>query len=295
LFDKPAETAAEADTPVANEEPSVKVTTPPVLEVKPPEGVIPGQNSVGKALPKSWKKDMAPHWEKLPAEVHDYVYAREADVMRGIQQYQQGYQSWDTLIKPFAPLLQEHPDVNPIQLMQGLMNTHLQLLDPATPAAKKSELARNILESYGLTLDGSQPNQEVAELRSQLRSLQQNFQSREQQVKDAELNKLVAEIDAFAKDPKNEYFNEVGDDIQRFIQTGAALDIRSAYDLAIWANPGVRAKMLAKQQVTPPPTPPRKTNGQFVNLEATETSTKPRKGSIDSTIDSIVAKHYSAH
>ena len=292
--EKPAEVSQEPA------EPSVELKDPSKIEVQPNPAVVQGQNSVGKPLPKSWKKDMAPHWEKLPPEVHEYVYAREADVMRGIQQYQQGYQQWDSLVKPFAPVLQQYPDVNPVQLMQGLMQTHLQLLDPAMPAAQKAQLAQKILTDYGISLDPSQqqtqPNAEVQALRQELLALKQGFTQTQQRAYQEGIAQQQKLVDDFAS--KNEFFEEVQNDIFRLLQTGAAVDLPSAYEQACWINPGVRQKLLAKQQTAnaPAPNPSRKANGQFVNLDAAEPGkTRVKKGSIDDTINSIVASHYSTH
>jgi len=70
------ETAPVAKAPVAKEPPAP--TTP-----AEPATIVPGVNSVLKPLPKSWKKDMAPLWEKADPALHEYVYAREAEQKRG--------------------------------------------------------------------------------------------------------------------------------------------------------------------------------------------------------------------
>ncbi len=288
----------------AVETPEVKPDAPKApVEAAPvePPAVVQGQNSVGKPLPKAWKKDMAPHWEKLPPEVHEYVYAREADVMKGIQQYQQGYQQWDALVKPFAPIFQQHQDINPVQLMQGLMNTHLQLLNPNAPPQAKAAIAQRILRDYGITLEGMPSGDaalqaEVQTLRQQLGQIQHSFQSRERAEYQAGVDKHLSEIETFAADPKNEYFNELGPDILRFVQNGVADSLSAAYEMACWANPGVRAKMLAKQQAIIPPAAQRDAKGKFVNLDSVDAPPRTRvKGTIDSTIDGIVASHYSKH
>ena len=284
----------------------VEVKPEPVTPAPVDPAVVPGQNSVGRPLPKSWRKDMAPHWEKADPAIHEYVYNREAQVMRGLQEYQAGYQQWDNLIKPFAPIFQQNPDVQPVALMQGLMNTHLQFLNPSLPQAKKAEMLRGIAQEYGIDLG---PAPAPGEIDPRFGSLEQRILAAEQRASKAEqlaqqqaqnaYNAGVAEqakvVEAFAKDPKNEYFTEVGNDIFRFIQTGAATDLQSAYELACYANPAVRAKIQAKQLVvTPPPVPPRGEKGRFVNLEGGEAPLpRTRKGSIDSTIDSIVNSHYS--
>lgn len=285
---------------VAVEKPVVAAA--PVVSETPGE-IAPGVNSVIKPLPKSWKKDMAPLWEKADPALHEYVYAREADVMRGLQQYSTGHQQWDTLIKPFAPVFQQHPDVNPVQIMQGLMNTHMQLLNPSLPAEQKRAMAMEIFREYGIDVSGAPANPDAAysALEARLARAEQaafTAQRESQQRAEAAHREGVAQQEqavlAFAKNPANKYFDEVGNDILRFIQSGAATDLQSAYDLAIYANPTVRAKVLAEQQVTAPAGKPRNDkNGQFVNVESTEIpAPRSRKGSIDDTINAVVASHY---
>lgn len=265
--------------------------------------VIPGENSVGKPLPKSWKKELSPEWEKLSPAVREYVHEREAQVMRGINQYQQGYTAWDNLIKPFAPVLEANPEVNPIVLMQGLMATHLQLLSPSVPAAEKQKLVNGLLANYGISLvpsDGSNPQPPAVDpvLLQRLAASEAKIAGWERNQREQGIQGFKAQVDEFSAKPENEYFGEVSADILHFIQTRTVSSLQEAYDLACWANPAVRAKMLAKQQAAAPaPAPlPRKQNGQFRNLEGdTDVKTKPKVGTIDQTIDAIVAKAYTKH
>jgi hypothetical protein len=284
---------------------------PAIVPANP--AVVPGQNSVAKPLPKSWKKDIAPLWEKADPALHEYVYAREADVMRGIQMYQNGHTQWTNLVQPFLPVLEQHPNVNPVQVMQGLMNTHLQLLDPAMPAAQKAQFAQRILKDYGIDLgaltptDGQQPaNQpdpallrELQTLRQTVSQLQNGYAADKQAASAAELDTLTRSVEAFAADPKNPYFEEVADDILRFLKTGAATDIAGAYELACYGNPSVRAKLFADQQkaLNGKTQPKRAPNGTFVNVESLEpAASRTRKGAtMDDTIDQIVASHYPKH
>lgn len=285
----------------ANEE---VVEKPAVVQAAPNPlaEITPGQNSVGKPLPKSWKKDMAPLWEKADPALHEYVYSREADIMRGLQQYAQGHQQWDNLIKPFAPIFQQNPGVQPVAIMQGLMNTHLQLLNPSLDPTKKLEMAKAIMSEYGIEFGDQQPQAQhprIAQLEAQMAQLSAAQAAREQAAYASGVEEQQRFVDTFAKDPKNKFFLEVQNDILRFIQTEAAQDLPTAYELACYANPAVRAKMLAEQQaaaLVPNPATPRKPNGQFVNLESGEPKpARTRKGSIDDTINAVIATNYPKH
>lgn len=281
------------------------VAAQPVLEEKPAAAVatehpniVPGVNSESKPMPKSWRKEMEPHWSKLPPEVHEYVHTREAQVMRGIQQYQEGAQAWNNLIQPYAPIFQSQPDVQPVALMQGLMNTHLQLLNPSAPMEKKQALIQGLLNDYGITLDGAQvsaPNAEVAELRRELQALRRESTQIREQTFAAGVAEQEKTIEAFAADPKNSFFPEVANDILRFLKTGVATDLASAYEMACWVNPAVRAKRMAQQASPSAPVAPaqRAKNGQFVHLDSDATpAIRPRVTTMDSTIEGIVSKHF---
>lgn len=286
---------------------TVKVETPVIDTTKVVDpntpAIIPGQNSEPLALPKSWKKETAPLWEKADPALKAYVYAREADVMRGINQYQQGHQAWDNLIKPFQPILEANPDVNPIILMQGLMATHLQLLNSAVPAADKVGMVKRLLTEYGITLEpGAAPDgnavllERLAKQERELNTFRTEFATSRRVTQQENLTQKQREVETFASDPKNEYFAEVSNDILRFISTGAAQNLADAYELACWANPAVRAKMQAKQLAATKPNgqSPRDKTGKFVNLDGDPDpkTGKVKPGTMDDTINGVVAKHY---
>lgn len=273
----------------------------PIDPTKP--AIVPGENKEPLSLPKSWKKDMAPVWEKMPPEAKAYAVEREAQFMRGFQQYQNGHNAWSALVQPFAPVLEANPNVNPIQLMQGLLATHLTLLNPQQPAAEKAAMVQGLLSDYGIKLDG------ITALPEDFTKLQQrvtraeadNATLREQMRRDvaanyqAGVNQHLTEVEKFSADPKNEYFGEVGNDILRLIRADSRITLAEAYETACWANPVVRVKMIAEQQsvTQAATTQPRAKNGKFVNLDDNASVViKPKAKTIDDTINGIVAKHY---
>jgi hypothetical protein len=87
----------------------------------------------------------------------------------------------------------------------------------------------------------------------------------------------------------------VANDILRFIKTGVAADLASAYEMACWVNPAVRAKLAAQQARPSAPEKPaqRAANGQFVHLDSDNSApVRTRPVSMDATIDGIVSKHF---
>lgn len=303
-----AKTDVEPDTedePEPEPEPApvpAAVPTPTPADPNAP-AIVPGENREPLSLPKSWKKELSPVWEKMPPDAKAQVVEREAQFMRGFQQYQNGHNAWDALIKPFVPIFQANPNVNPINLMHGLLNTHLTLLNQNQPAAEKAAMVQGLLQEYGIKLDGItalpadftnlqqrvvRAEADAATLREQIR---QDQTSRYQQG----VNQHLTEVEKFSADPKNEYFAELGNDILRFLRSDPKITLSEAYEAACWANPVVRAKLVAKQAAAAPaPSPqPRAKNGKFVNIEDNAAVViKQKARSIDDTINSIVAKHY---
>lgn len=246
-----------------------------------------------KAMPKSWKQEMNAYWEKLDPAVHDYVYEREANFHKGFQQYQEGHNKWSSLIKPFSELMQQHPNIDPVGLMQGLMNAHLQLLS-AQPA-QRSELAQQFLKHYGIDLgNGQDSNNELVTLRKQVADLQSAHEASQQAAYNARYQEQLKIVKAFAENPENEFYPEVATDIAKIMKGGITSDLKEAYEIACAANPVVRQKLLAKQQASA--NKGQQAGQKFPNLDADGGTAPPAKkmngGSIDQTIDSIVAKHY---
>jgi hypothetical protein len=276
--------------------------------------IVPGQNSANPnpnqsnttiaPLPKSWKKDMQAHWEKADPAIHAYVAEREAQVMRGIQMYQAGFNNWDATIKPFLPVLQNFPDVNPIQLIHGLLQTHLTFVNPNTPAEQKTQLVQLLLSEYGIQLDPNAAKPDaalmarLARAEQRLSSIDAERTARSAREANESYNSNLSAVTTFSADPKNKFYPDVENDILRILQNGQAKTLADAYEIAIWTNPVVRAKLIAEQQAPAKPATaqPRKADGTFINLDSAEPRTpKPKTGSIENTIDGIVSKHFPTH
>lgn len=287
LFPKEEPPAPASPEPPAGLVPPEKGEEPPASPAPPP---------TLKSLPKSWKKEMEAIWAKADPLLHDYVYEREANVDRGFQMYADGHKKWDALTTPYKQILSEYPNVDPVPLLQNLLNSHITLVR-GTPEQKQALLQR-LFKDYGIegTLPASPTpppeDPRVRSLEAGLEEIKKSLQARMAAEEEAGVAEQLKVVEAFAKE--NPFFDEVSSDIHRFIATGAAPDLKSAYELACYANPAVRAKVLAKQQESAPspPSPPRPTN---VDGSGAATPRPPKKGDINDTIDSIIAKHYPTH
>jgi hypothetical protein len=64
--------------------------------------------------------------------------------------------------------------------------------------------------------------------------------------------------------------------------------------MACWSNPGVRAKLIAKQQAAPATEQTKGNGAKFPNVDSTPgVKAKAKSRSMEDTINEVVAKHYS--
>lgn len=272
---------------------SAPAATPPADPASPAAAASlapPSDPDPWAPLPKAWKKEKEPLWAKLDREAREYIHARENDVVKGFEQYSTGHKSWNELISPFQPVIQQNPDVNPVQLMQNLMRNHLAIIQ-GSPEQKK-QLAQALLKSYGIDLGGqNQPQaalpQEVQFALQEARAAKEAAARLEKRHADAELEQNRQKVEKFMADPANKYFEEVADDIMLLLKTGAAPTLEAAYEKAIWTNPSVRAKVIA-EQATAPKDPPKKP----LNVDGSGGTPPKKPKTFEETTDSIMEKHY---
>lgn len=232
----------------------------------------------GKPLPRTWRKEMEAHWPKLPAEIHDYVHQREADVARGIQSYRDGHEAWNSVLAPFKDVFAKNPNVKPQELFNNLMQSHLTLAygDAQTKAAMFEQLKK----AYGIgdpPAAGQPPSVDLSPLEKRLSMLEGNLTQRAVQ-------ENLTKVEAFFADPKNEFAKDLEEDILAIVKRGER-DLAKAYDTAMWLNPKVREKIIAKRAAP----------SSRVNLAVSDKSGNPapRKAkSIDETIDEVVNRNF---
>jgi hypothetical protein len=113
-----------------------------------------------------------------------------------------------------------------------------------------------IAQDYGVDLGQVQQYQadqpyvdpQVQQLQGQLSQMQSWIQQQTQAREQQERASLNSEIASFAAAPENNYFEHVKNDMAGLLQSGLASTLKEAYDKAIYANPTIRAQVLAQQQ-----------------------------------------------
>jgi len=256
------------------------------------------------AMPKAWRKEMETEWKTASPGVRKYVYEREQQVTEGISRYRAGSESWNKVMTPFQSILAEYPDVNPAEILSTLATNHLAMVR-ATPA-ERAQHAMALARGYGVELTAKEAAQAAAAGAVVADDFSPAQMARLQQMLSPVLapiarttefmNKQLAasaesQVDAFFSDSKNEYVNEVADDILQLMQNGKAESLPEAYELAVMRNPVVKAKYLAKLAASTAPAPSKAET--LPNVKSSSTPPRGAKpGTMDDTMNAVLAKHY---
>jgi len=109
-----------------------------------------------------------------------------------------------------------------------------------------------VAQEFGVTLQpGSEakPDAQFSALTQRINQLEGQLTSRELNEQNQIKTEVQSEVDTFASDPSNTHYLTVKADMAALLSSGAAKDLKSAYDKACWASPDVRATLLAQQRV----------------------------------------------
>lgn len=246
--------AKDATPAVVNEsgDPSTPETpqeVAPVVEEKP-VSVPPELQRLGL------KKEEAEAFQAAPEVLKNAFLRRSEDMHKGLEQFKEKAQIGAAMEQVIAPFMRDIQavGVTPDVAIRSLLASE-RALRYGTPEQKIQMLSK-LANDYNIPLNSvaeyqaSQPqvDPQVQSLQSELQQMRGWIQQQNQQREWNERQGLNSQIDAFAKDPAHTHFEEVRNDMAGLLQAGMASDLKDAYEKAIYANPSVRAKVLAEQQ-----------------------------------------------
>jgi hypothetical protein len=231
----PAKTAAVPATPLGSAEPALKA-------------------------PQAWKPEMRERWASLPKEIQAEVLRREKEITAGLGSSAEARRFYEEFSRTIAPY-QAHIGAvggNPLKAFSDYLNT-ATLLRSGSPSEKANALASAIQE-YGIDvamldsalaalLRGQAPASTPGQHQQVFRDprVDQLLQEREQDL----IATTKEEVTAFASDPKNEFFedvrNEVADWLEYNASRGVKMTIQEAYNKAIAANDSVQATLAQRR------------------------------------------------
>ncbi len=207
---------------------------------------------------RTWRKEAAAEFAKLPPVVQTEIIKRENDIMRGIEQYKQVAQFGERVSKamqPYLPVLQQY-GVDPANEIADLLQVQ-SVLAFGSPE-QKARMLIDIARDYGVNIDiANQYLQQPADperraMQQQMTAMQRQLeQAREMQSQQVsgQMEQVIAQ---FRDDPANIYFDDVYQDMAGYVvrerQQGRTPSLKEAYDWACRYNTAVQEKERAKAE-----------------------------------------------
>ena len=205
------------------------------------------EEALVKSAPASWAKEKHESWNAIPDDAKEYIELREKQMLDGIEQYKQGHQYGLYLNQAIDPYREDikTSGVDEATAIANLFQHH-RALTTGTIEQRQQALVRIGIASGVIPQEGqTAPDPRTIELQQRLSRVEQLEAQREREHQESLRWKIADEVNAFAGDPKNEYFADVSDDMLSLIKAG--MDLKSAYEKAVWMNPVTRSKEIAKQ------------------------------------------------
>jgi hypothetical protein len=225
---------------------------PEKTETKEATPAEPSNESKAKA-PQSWSAAEKAHWDKIPPEVQAVIARREEEAHRGITTLGQDAalgKKLKDVINPYLPMIRAEGG-DEAGAVRDLLQT-AYILRTASPE-QKIGVFRHLAGQFGVDLAVAaqgvpQVDPQLQSLQRELAQLKGHLTSAEQQQHQQIQGQAQAMIEAFAADPKNEFYEQVKPLMAHLLVAGQAKDMQEAYDMACHANPDVRSTILTRQQ-----------------------------------------------
>jgi len=289
-------------------------TTP---AVEPPAPTAPAADSAAAPAapaadefaepPTTWRKEATALWAKLDPLVRAEIHKRESDIFRGLETYKSEAEFAKSVKQTFQPYkaLMDQYQIDPVKQMQGLMHVHYTLAQ-ASPERRVElfkQLAKDYMVDFGALSaspeDAPFTDPQVKSLQTEILGLKSRLEQQDQQRFEALKETHAKEVAAFAADPKHPYFDELADNIAQLLQKGVATSLSDAYEKAIWVNPSVRQKEIARlatekaakdaATASQHAANARRATGANVSVEPKAGSGTAPLGSIDDTLQTTLA------
>jgi len=209
--------------------------------------------------PNHWPKDFAAKFEALDAPAQHMFMERYKDLegdytkkTQAISQYRKRQEAFDEIMAPFKSQF-ERAGMDDVGAVRQLLAAHDYLRkDPQNAIAW-------LANQYGVDTSaiGNDPaaedefadpqikalQQQVAQLTGFIQNQETQQQSIEQASTQSFIDQFAAETDANGN-PAHPHFETVRSVMGSLISSGNATDLKSAYDMAVYANPELRQEEL---------------------------------------------------
>lgn len=220
--------------------------------------------------PNSWKKEFKDSFSGIDRSVQEYILQREQDFERGIGEKGQELASFRQRVEQFdnalSPLVQnwQMQGLAPEQGLQSLVAWSQAL--QSNPQGTLLELAKQYNVNLEETLaDQPYVDPAIQQYEQQIRDMQAQMESFQNQQSQAQQNAALQQLDAFEKatdaegNLKHPWFNysvtgqngeiryPVVEDMSYLMQTGKCQDTYTAYETAVRLNPDIQSQLAEEQ------------------------------------------------
>ncbi len=210
--------------------------------------------------PIAWRAAAKQHWKDLPPEVRQEVARREKDIQQGLRDSTDArrfHEEFGQAVEPYRPLMQG-AGVDPLTATKNLwqMAATLQMGNPQQKAQMVAQIIQQNavdLQTLNDVLVGQVPAQggnggtdpglasmiqrELAPVRQFMGSIENARQQKQQEIAQT----AEQEIEKFAQDPANLFFEDVHEDMADMLelasQRGRQMSLKEAYDRAVAMRP----------------------------------------------------------
>jgi hypothetical protein len=278
----PAPAAAPSDPGKEPRAPSPYLEKPggaaPAVPGKPGEQPKPEEQPkpVGFKPPESWKQQVRDtHWKQIPVQAQAEILRRERQVeatLRGVAEVRKQAETVNGIIQQYKDVFAEE-NTHPFQTISNLLNISRVLRH--SPPPQRAQMMAQVIQTYGVDLglldqalafhvkntnpqaqaQNGQFQQFQQLLDQRLAPIHQAFAGMHQQRQQQEqvYNQGIAnEVETFANDPANEYFDLVRDEVADILEMGAKrgqkITLQEAYTRAMLANNDL-APLVSRQKV----------------------------------------------
>jgi hypothetical protein len=221
------------------------------------DGDKPGDSEV--KAPQSWSPKLREDFAKLPANVQAQINKRETEMSTFLNDGAESRKFGDKMnqtLQPFQAVMSAHGTNDPIQAVQGLMET-AAMLQMGTPQQKAQKLA-DMVQHYGIDIQAldnalsGQPQanseqsaleqmleQKLAPMNKFMNNVQQNQESSQQQAQ----QNATTEVGTFEQSAEfiGDVRNDMADLLDMAASRGQEMSLQQAYDKACAINPEISA------------------------------------------------------
>lgn len=233
------EEAPEMAAPAEEIQPDAPIGEQAVVE-EPVEQVI-------SPAPTSWSEEAKAQWSALDPKLQAELSQQETARAAADEQKDHWFKEMTPIAQALQPVAQQLQlsGVQPAAYVQQLVAADQYLRSDPQAALKM------IAQQYGATLPeadsfdgefGEQPDPQLAPVVDTVTKIQQQINGLIEAQQESQTQQLTSEIAEFSKDKP--HFDAVSHQMGDLIRSGVASDLKSAYDMAVWSNPEIRATML---------------------------------------------------